>query len=79
MGNVFSKWFINSILFSLERKMAKVTIDANLCIGCGSCASICPACFEMKGDKAITKKEICEESCLQDAVDSCPTRAILVK
>ncbi len=47
----------------------------NDCIGCGSCASICPEVFEMKGSKARVKKQA-KIPCVQEAIDSCPVNAI---
>jgi ferredoxin len=56
-----------------------VSIDKNKCIGCGACASICESVFEMKDDgKAYVKKaqEKSKESCVKEAVESCPVEAI---
>ena len=53
--------------------MAKV--DTEKCIGCGLCASICSSVFEMKDGKAKVKSQE-QESCVQDAISSCPVKAI---
>lgn len=56
----------------------KIKIDKS-CIGCGSCVSICPECFEMdeKTNKAKPKK--CDnEKCAKEAADLCPVNAIKV-
>jgi ferredoxin len=58
-----------------------VTIDKNKCIGCGACASICEAVFEMKDDgKAHVKKgqEKSKDSCVKEAAESCPVEAIKI-
>lgn len=55
----------------------KIILDKDKCIGCGSCASICPASFEMKGDKAFPKKaKVAKITCEKNAADSCPVSAI---
>lgn len=59
--------------------MYKVKVDPKKCIGCGACAAICEAVFEMKNGKAIAKKAETEESCVKDAAASCPVQAITVK
>lgn len=58
----------------------KAQVDRDLCIGCGLCAEICPAVFEM-GDDMIAKvivDEVPEEAADQarDAAASCPVSAI---
>jgi ferredoxin len=52
-----------------------VKIDKNRCIGCGTCASICPQVFELKGDKANVKAQK-NLPCVKDAIESCPVNAI---
>lgn len=60
--------------------MAKIKIDTNKCIGCGSCAAICPASFEMKDGKAHAKKtEVKKLTCEKEAAESCPVEAIVLK
>ena len=57
----------------------KIIIDKEKCIGCGSCVAICPASFEMKGDKAVVKKSSVKEiSCEKDAEAACPVQAISI-
>lgn len=58
----------------------KILFDKEKCIGCGTCASICPDNWEIKGDKASPKKkEIKEVGCNQEAADSCPVQCIIIK
>lgn len=58
----------------------KVTIDMDLCIGCGTCREICPAVFHL--DEIIGKAEVmdadaCEYAgCCEAAEENCPVNAI---
>jgi ferredoxin len=61
----------------------KPTVDADLCIGCGSCETECPEVFRL-GDDGISHvilEDATEElyGCVRDAMDACPTEAISVK
>jgi ferredoxin len=59
--------------------MAKIEVDPNKCIGCGTCAAICPASFELKDGKAHPKKaEVEKISCEKQAEEACPVDAIKV-
>ncbi len=54
----------------------KATIEANLCVGCGTCVALCPTCFKMN---AQGKSEVIGEGdCVKAAADSCPEGAITV-
>lgn len=72
--------------------MAKVIYEREKCIGCGSCAVICPKYWEMaedgkaklKGLEINSKKsnyelEVKEIGCNQEAADVCPVQCIHVK
>ena len=48
---------------------------SSACIGCGTCASICPEVFEMNGAKAKVKAQK-KLPCVKEAIDSCPVDAI---
>lgn len=70
----------------------KIIFDKNKCINCGSCAVVCPACFEMTDDNKINLKDAtpnvgtgCDElevenlTCNEEAVNICPVQAITIK
>lgn len=62
--------------------MAKVKVDQDTCIGCGTCPSICEDIFEMKDGKAHAKKAEVSgdaEKCAKEAAESCPVEAISVQ
>ena len=71
--------------------MAKIILEREKCIGCGSCASLCPKYWEMGNDGKVHLKnskvdsktgneelEIEKTDCTQDAADTCPVQCIHV-
>ncbi len=61
----------------------KANVDQETCIGCGLCADICPAVFEMNDDDiAVVKVDSvpadAEDAC-REAAESCPVDAIAIK
>ena len=59
--------------------MAKVTVDASTCVGCGLCEQSCPEVFELQRDGvAHVKSQICTSCNLQEVADSCPVNCIKV-
>ena len=53
-----------------------VTINKDLCIGCGACVGVCPVnALEMSDDGKIICKETDCIDC-EACVSSCPTEAI---
>ncbi|MCR4403449.1 MAG: ferredoxin [Firmicutes bacterium] len=62
--------------------MAQVTVDENLCIGCGLCVEICPDVFEMGDDgqaHAVHPEKCPGLPCCADAAESCPVEAIKIE
>jgi len=58
----------------------KVTVNKDLCIGCGTCVSLCPEVFELKDDMKAHPKSgadfVKNEKCINEAKDACPVQAI---
>lgn len=60
--------------------MANVTVDRELCTGCGLCASLCPEAFEMGDDNiALVKGASCEGQDINEVATQCPVDAIKVE
>ncbi|MFH1790057.1 MAG: ferredoxin [bacterium] len=54
-------------------------VDAEKCIGCGTCVALAPDLFKMSGDKAEPINGKCEdEESANMSVDACPTQAIIL-
>ena len=70
--------------------MGKVIFEKNICIGCGACASVCPAFWEMSDNAKAELKEGTEEAegvyskeledldCNPEASQSCPVQCIKI-
>lgn len=57
--------------------MAKVTIDPELCTGCGLCSDTCPTVFELgEDDIAVVIDTECDDCDLKQVADDCPSEAI---
>ncbi|MCD6500461.1 ferredoxin [bacterium] len=69
----------------------KIIYDKSKCIGCGSCASLCPKFFEMaengkshlKGSEFDTKTEkeeleVENAGCIKEASEVCPVQCIRI-
>ena len=59
----------------------KVRIDADLCTACGLCTDDVPEVFTMGDDVAeVTAADVPaeHEDAVKDAVDSCPSEAIIL-
>ena len=70
--------------------MAKIIQEREKCIGCGSCAALCPRFFEMADDgkaklleaqknaEGNDELEVENIECAQEAADACPVGIIHV-
>lgn len=59
--------------------MAKVTVDAATCVGCGLCEQSCPEVFQIEGDGiAHVKSGTCGQHNLAEVAEQCPVNAIKV-
>ena len=69
----------------------KIILEKEKCIGCGSCAALCPKFFELKEDGKVHLKgssvdeksesdelEIKEVDCSKEAVEICPVQCIKI-
>ena len=57
----------------------KLTVDKNICIGCGACQAICPDVFEIEDDGLANVKNDINDTTKEDAMDAkdgCPVGAI---
>lgn len=63
-----------------EKKIKKVNLDQEKCIGCGACGVTAPDAFgfdESKGKSFVKPDaENVEDEKLEDAAQKCPTQAI---
>jgi ferredoxin len=60
--------------------MSKVSVDQDMCIGCGACISACPECFEFneEGKSRVISQE-CANCDLEEVALNCPVQAITVE
>lgn len=56
-----------------------ISVDQNLCIGCGTCVAVCPSNFQLnaEGKSEPISQEVTE--CAKSAEQSCPVQAIKVE
>jgi ferredoxin len=64
-----------------EKKMKrKIALVEDCCIGCGSCAELCPEVFEMdeEGETArVILPEGGDKTCIEEAMAACPEECIV--
>lgn len=58
----------------------KITVDKELCIGCGACVNLCPEIFELDGDgkSRVMVGKGYEQCDYEMAINSCPVGAIKI-
>lgn len=57
----------------------RVIIDTEECLGCESCAELCPEVFEFNENEEkaqVIAPEDGPEDCIEEAIASCPTECI---
>jgi ferredoxin len=57
----------------------RVVLDEDCCVGCGSCAELCPDVFQMdeEGEVAhVSLPEGGDEECIEEAIAACPEECI---
>jgi ferredoxin len=62
--------------------MAKIILEREKCIGCGTCESLCPKYWKLADDgktEFLGPAELDEIGCNQEAVDSCPVQCIHIE
>jgi ferredoxin len=62
--------------------MMKAKVDSDLCVGTGTCASLCPEVFSLDGEVSVVTVDTVpgeHEEAVRKAVDACPTGAILIE
>ncbi len=68
--------------------MAKIKLEREKCIGCGSCSALCPKYFEMADDgkshiknalkNDIEELEVQKLECAESASEACPAQCIYI-
>jgi ferredoxin len=56
--------------------MTKVKVNEEMCIGCGTCESLCSTVFKIEDGKSKVISEECGDCDCQSVIDICPVSAI---
>ena len=57
--------------------MTKPKVNQDVCIGCGTCAQMCPNVFQIdENGKSKVIAEDCGDCNCQEVIESCPVSAI---
>ncbi len=55
-----------------------IKVNKETCIGCGSCAALCPETFQMNDEAKSDVISQDDKECAKSAAESCPVQAITV-
>ena len=55
-----------------------ISVNKELCIGCGACAALCQNVFELNAEGKSEVKSQDDAACAKNAAESCPVQAITV-
>jgi len=72
-------FLINGILFGRQNKMSKPKVNEELCIGCGTCESLCPKVFKVEDGKSKVISEEIIGCNVDEVIASCPVSAITME
>lgn len=63
-----------------DKKVAKIVIDRELCIGAASCVAIAPGVFALDSENKafVVDKNAADYETILNAAKSCPTKAIIL-
>lgn len=53
-----------------------ISVNHDLCIGCGTCVALCPKTFTMNAEGKSDVISQDDTDCAKNAAGSCPTQAI---
>jgi ferredoxin len=53
-----------------------ITVNHDLCIGCGTCVALCPKTFTMNAEGKSDVISQDDVECAKNAASSCPVQAI---
>ncbi len=58
-----------------------ISINNDLCIGCGACESLCPNVFKVEEDEKshVLMENGVDESIIREIADNCPTQAMTLE
>lgn len=59
----------------------KISQDQGVCIGCGTCVSLCPENWKIgeNGKAYQIKKEVSDLGCNKEAEENCPVQSIKIE